>query len=268
MRVGVVQTDPVFGKRQRNLDDAFRLMETHSADLWVLPEFFSSGYQFIDTREVSRLAEPVPDGPTTLGLAAFCRSHGCLVVGGLPEATPDGTYNSAVLVGPDGCIATYRKIHLFGLEKSFFLPGDRPFFVSDVGGIRIGMMICFDHLFPESARSLALLGADLIAHPSNLVIPGLGQRTTAVRALENGVFIAMANRVGREARGDKRELRYTGESQIAGPDGAVLVRLSPDRAEAAVVEIDPERARDKSLTSHNDKLADRRPHLYTLDPTA
>ncbi len=268
VRVGVVQTSPVFGERRVNLDDAFSLMEKHSADLWVLPEFFASGYQFVDAREVSRLAEPVPDGPTTRELTSYCRAHDCHAVGGLPEEAPGGPYNSAVLVGPDGCVASYRKVHLFGLEKSFFLPGDRPFSVTDVGGVRIGMMICFDHLFPESARSLALLGADVIAHPSNLVVPGLGQRTTALRALENGVFVATANRVGREARGNERELRYTGESQIVGPDGVVLVRLSADRVEAAVVEIDAERARDKSFTSHNDKLADRRPHLYTLDPTA
>jgi predicted amidohydrolase len=268
VRIGVVQTGPVFGEWRRNLDDAFNLMEEQPADVWVLPEFFASGYQFVDAQEVSRLAEPIPDGSTTRELAAFCRAHDCHVVGGIPEAAPDGPYNSAVLVGPDGYVSSYRKIHLFGLERGFFRPGDRPFSVSDADGIRIGMMICFDHLFPESARSLALLGADLIAHPSNLVIPGLGQKTTAVRALENGVFVATANRVGREARGDKRELRYTGESQIVDPDGAVLVRLSSDRAEAAVVEIEPSRARDKSLNAHNDKLADRRPHLYTLDPAA
>ncbi len=267
MRVGIVQTDPVFGEWRRNVDAALTLMEAHSADLWVLPEFFASGYQFVDAREVSGLAEPIPDGPTTQELITFCRAHDCHAVGGLPEASPSGMYNSAVLVGPAGCIASYRKIHLFGLEKRFFLPGDRPFATCDVSGARVGIMICFDHVFPESARSLALLGADLIVHPSNLVLPGLGQRTMAVRAFENGVFAATANRVGSEARNGK-ELRYTGESQVVGPDGAVLVRLSPDRAEAAVVEIDPSRARHKSLTSHNDKLADRRPHLYTLDPAA
>jgi predicted amidohydrolase len=128
-------------------------------------------------------------------------------------------------------------------------------------------MICFDHLFPEAARSLALLGADVIAHPANLVLPGVAQRTMEVRALENGVYAATANRVGSEAR-DEKELRYTGESQVVGPDGDVLVRLSPDRVEAAVVEIDISRARDKAVTSLNDKLADRRPHLYTLDPVA
>jgi predicted amidohydrolase len=267
MRLGIVQTEPAFGERRRNLDDAFELMDRDSADLWVLPEFFASGYQFVDAREVSRLAEPIPEGPTTQSLVAFCRDHGCLAVGGLPEAAPSGLYNAAVLVGPAGYLASYRKIHLFGIETVFFLPGDRPFSTCDVGGTCVGIMICFDHLFPEAARSLALLGADVIAHPANLVLPGVAQRTMEVRALENGVYAATANRVGSEAR-DEKELRYTGESQVVGPDGDVLVRLSPDRVEAAVVEIDISRARDKAVTSLNDKLADRRPHLYTLDPVA
>ncbi len=267
MRLGIAQTNPTFGDWRRNLDVALDLLGAQSADLWVLPEFFASGYQFLSADEVRRLAEPIPDGPTTSALASFCREQGCFVVAGLPESTPTGTHNSAVLVGPTGHLATYRKIHLFGAEKLFFRPGDRPFATTDVAGTSVGIMICFDHLFPEAARSLALQGADVIAHPSNLVIPGLGQRTTAVRALENGVFVATANRTGREAR-DGKELRYTGESQIAGPDGAVLARLSADRVEAAVVEIDVSRARNKKLTSRNDKLADRRPDLYTLAPSA
>lgn len=267
MRLGVVQTNPLFGEWRRNLDAALSLAEGHSADLWVLPEFFASGYQFVDAGEVTRLAEPIPAGPTTQELIAFCRARSCYVVGGLPESSPGGPYNSAVLVGPEGLVASYRKIHLFGFEKVYFSPGDRPFATCDILGTRIGIMICFDHLFPESARSLALLGADVIVHPSNLVLPGLAQRTMTLRALENGVFAATANRVGIEAR-DGKEMRYTGESQIVGPDGVALVRLSPDRAEAAVVDIDPSKARDKALTSRNDKLADRRPHLYTLDRAA
>jgi len=267
MRLGIVQTEPAFGEWRRNLDDVFALMERDSSDLWVLPEFFASGYQFVDAHEVSRLAEPIPSGPTTQALIAFCRDHGCLAVGGLPESAASGLYNAAVLVGPEGYLASYRKIHLFGMETIFFLPGDRPFSTCDVGGARVGIMICFDHLFPEAARSLAFLGADVIVHPANLVLPGIAQRTMAVRALENGVYVATANRVGSEAR-NGRELRYTGQSQIVDPSGDVLARLSEDRAEIAVVEVDISRARDKAITSCNDKLADRRPHLYTLNPAA
>lgn len=263
MRVGIAQTQPLFGCIERNIADAFALIETTSADLWVLPEFFASGYLFASRDEVRSLAEPVPAGPTVQALTRFCHERGCHVIAGLPERTTDGIFNSAVLAGPDGWLAVYRKIHLFGLEKEWFLPGNLPFAVHAVGEARVGLMVCFDHLFPEAARTLALLGADLLAHPANLVLPDLAQRTMAVRAIENGVFAATANRVGEEARAGIT-LRYTGRSQIVGPRGEVLAHLSPDRCECAVVEVDLAKARDKSLTKHNDKLGDRRPDFYGL----
>jgi len=245
------------------MERAFSALAAEKADLWILPEFFSTGYKFVTEDEVRSLAEPIPNGPTTEGLVSFCREMGCFIVAGLPELAGPRVYNSSVLVGPDGHLATYRKIHLFGEEKRFFSPGDLGFPVIDIGSARVGLMICFDHLFPEAARSLALKGADIIAHPANLIIPELAARTLVVRALENGVFTATANRVGEEARG-KGTLRYIGGSQIVSPKGEVLIRLSPDRVELGVVEIEPLEARDKSLTSYNDKLADRRPELYSI----
>jgi len=239
-------------------------MEREHADLWVLPELFATGYQFVNAKEVRELAEPVPDGPTTATLADYARVRGCHLVAGLPESDADRLYNSAVLVGPDGFLSCYRKVHLFYREKELFLPGDRSFPVIDIGVCRVGLMICFDHLFPESARTLALHGADVIAHPANLVMPDLAQRTMAVRALENGVFTATANRVGAESRTDET-LVYTGQSQIAGPDGAILRRMSPGEVAISVVEIDVSRARTKQITDRNDKLADRRPDQYRLE---
>jgi predicted amidohydrolase len=261
MRVGVAQSCPVFGERDRNLRDAFDLLSREAADLWVLPEFFATGYQFARAEEVQDLAEVVPDGSTVRALESFCRDRGCFAVAGVPERVGGVVYNAAILVGPRGFVSSYRKIHLFGEEKRWFAPGNLPFWVRDVGYARVGVMICFDHLFPEAARSLALLGADILAHPSNLVLPDLAQRTMIVRAVENGVFTATANRVGEESRAGK-SLHYTGQSQIIAPDGSVLVRLSPDRVEVAVVDVDPAKARDKKLTSRNDKLGDRRPEFY------
>ena len=264
MLLGIAQTNPTFGDRDGNIENALDALASERADLWVLPEFFATGYQFTSREEAAALAEPVPDGPTTAALAGFCHDRGCHVVAGLPEAADGEVFNAAVLVGPSGLVSCYRKIHLFGEETVLFTPGDRPFAVDDLGSVRVGVMICFDHLFPESARTLALLGADVIAHPSNLIIPDLAQRTMAVRALENGVFAATANRVGEEARSET-VLRYTGLSQIVSPKGEVLARLSADRPEVAVVEINPGAARSKRLTARNDKLADRRPDLYRLE---
>jgi predicted amidohydrolase len=263
MRIGIVQSSPVFGEVEDNLACCFDLMASVAADLWVLPELCTTGYQFLDPDETRSLAEPVPTGSTTQALIAFAAEERCFIVAGLPELDGGRIYNAAILVGPNGFLARYRKIHLFYEEKLNFAPGDLPFAVVDIGIAKVGMMICFDHLFPESARSLALLGADVIAHPANLVLPDLAQRTMSIRALENGVYTATANRVGTEARGAE-SLTYTGHSQVVGPDGAVLLRLSQDRAEAAVVEIDVDAARDKAITRHNDKLSDRRPAMYRL----
>ncbi|MCK5248027.1 acyltransferase, partial [Candidatus Bipolaricaulota bacterium] len=177
MNIGIVQSSPVFGEVEGNLAGCFDLMSSHSADLWVLPELFATGYQFLSPDESRELAEPIPGGMTTQALIAYAAEIKCFVVAGLPELDGDNVFNSAVLVGPDGFLSRYRKIHLFYEEKANFTPGDLLFAVVDVGIAKIGMMVCFDHLFPESARSLALQGADVIAHPANLVLPDLAQRT-------------------------------------------------------------------------------------------
>jgi predicted amidohydrolase len=128
------------------------------------------------------------------------------------------------------------------------------------------MLVCFDHYFPEAARSLALAGAQIICHPSNLVL-AVAQRTTVVRALENRVFWVLANRTGVEELGRKR-LAFTGRSQIVAPDGTVLARADSAREQLTVVEIDPTQALDKRATARNDLLADRRTELYRLGPCA
>ncbi len=263
MHIGYVQMEPIFGEVERNLHYAEVLMGKGKADLWVLPELFATGYQFTAQEEVAALAEPIPKGSTTQALISFARKQLCHIVAGLAESHESNVYNSAVLVGPSGFLARYRKVHLFSEEKRWFSPGDTPFPVVDVGEAKVGIMICFDHFFPEAARTLTLRGAEIIVHPANLVMPVYAQLTMRARAIENGVFTVTANRVGSEARTDKT-LHFTGESQIVSPSGDVLVRSSKDKEEATVVEIDPAAARDKSLNPYNDRLADRRVDFYDI----
>jgi predicted amidohydrolase len=155
----------------------------------------------------------------------------------------------------------YRKIHLFMDEMDLFAAGEEPFSVVEAAGARLGMMICYDWYFPESARSLALQGAQILLHPANLVLP-FCQNAMITRCIENRVFAITANRGGAEMRQGK-EMRFTGHSQIAQPDGG-SVRL-PDDAEAVLAaDIDPRQADRKRLTPRNDLLTDRRPALYTL----
>ncbi|MBI4574660.1 MAG: acyltransferase [Planctomycetes bacterium] len=267
MRLGVLQYEPAFGQVDANLDRIDTLVAGARdggprGGLVVLPELAATGYQFASRSELAALAEAVPGGPTTRRLSGLARREGLALVAGLAEARDGRYYNSAVVLDARGeTRAVYRKIHLYAEERTWFAPGEAAAPVVDLDGVRLGVMICFDWLFPETARSLALAGAEVIAHPANLVLPWC-PTAMVTRALENGVYAATANRTGREARGGRAELVYRGESQVVGPRGEVLFRLGAREEALRLVEVDLERARDKTLPSGNAILADRRPAYY------
>lgn len=262
--VGFYQFCPVFGDKRANLQKIADAVEKIEADLLVLPELCTTGYLFTSPTEVFELAEPIP-GPTTLFLESITRRKHLWLVLGMAERDEISKkcYNSAVLLGPDGYRATYRKAHLFLEEKLYFAPGDTPFRIYDLGIARVGMLVCFDHFFPEATRALALQGAQIICHPSNLVLPGKGQQITRVRAMENRIFWVLANRSGTEERGGKK-LSFTGASQIVAPTGEILAQASPDEESVQIVQISPAEADDKRVTAMNDLFADRRPEMYEL----
>jgi predicted amidohydrolase len=256
MKVGFLQTSPVFGKKEENIDTALAKINPLDADLVVLPELFSTGYQFTSKEETLALAEIVPDGQTTRVLINLSKEKDLYIVAGLSERENRRCYNSAVLVGPHGFIGCYRKLHLFYNEKKWFEPGNVELNVYDIGLAKIGIMICFDWFFPEVARNLALKGADIICHPANLVLPYCPQ-AMITRCLENRVFAITANRIGTEKRSEER-LTFIGTSQIVGTQGEVLYRASSDRDETIVIEINPKIARDKQVTPMNHLFNDRR----------
>jgi predicted amidohydrolase len=263
MRVGFYQYDPQFGAVEKNLDQLTARLEEADADLVVLPELCVSGYQFATGEEVQELAEPVPEGPTTRRLMEIAKRRRMHIVAGLPEKDGTHCYNSAVVVGPSGFVGCYRKTHLFYEETLWFTPGDSGFRVWNIGRAVIGVMICFDWYYPEAARSLAVQGADIICHPSNLVLPNCPD-SMPVRCLENRVFALTCNRIGSERRGGKESLTYIGHSQIVTPKGVILHRAPRDREELTILEIDPGEARSKQLNSYNDLLRDRRTALYRV----
>lgn len=259
--IGVVQNSPTFGRVKANLDHVTDLVSSVEADLFVLPELFATGYQFTSRREAERLSERVPDGTTTKRLAALAKQRSCTIVAGLAEQKGRSLFNSAVVVGPKGFIGSYRKAHLFYEETLWFTPGNTGFPVFQAAGVTIGVMICFDWFFPESMRTLALAGADVVCHPSNLVLPH-APSAMITRCLENRVFAVTADRVGAEERGDKERLTFIGSSQIVSPQGEVLVRASTDREEVRVVGVDPKEARRKTINRYNHLFTDRRADLY------
>lgn len=261
MKAGFYQFDPIFGDKKRNILKAADAIRRIDADLVVLPEFFATGYQFCSGEEVADLSEDIPEGMTTQSLVQIAAETRKYVAAGLPEKAGSIFFNSAILAGPEGFVGLYRKTHLFSEEKLFFSPGDTGFRVWDTPLGRIGVMICFDWYFPESLRTLALRGVEIVAHPSNLVLPHCPQ-SMPVRCRENRVFVVTANRTGAEERRKDARLKYIGQSQVVSPLGDVLLKAPEEGEMAAAVSVDPEQARDKSLNRYNDLFADRRPGMY------
>jgi predicted amidohydrolase len=260
MRVGFVQFRPVFGDAAANLETMKRLVSSVRADLLVLPELATTGYTFTSPEELARIAEPFGSSPSLDALQALAKERDCALVVGFGESAGGRLYNSSALLTPEGDRKLYRKIHLFGAENLFFTPGDIPFAVHDWRGVKLGIMICFDWFFPESMRTLALKGAQIVCHPVNFVLPW-GPKAMTVRSLENRVFSITANRYGTETRGDY-SFSFIGQSQVVSPMGEVLASAPAEGDSAAVVEIDPAQALNKKLNKFNDLFECRRPEFY------
>jgi 5-aminopentanamidase len=258
MLVAAVQTHPVLGAVQRNVEEALALMETAPAEMYVLPELCTTGYLFADHGEVERLAEPA-NGPSLKAFMDFARRRGVYVVAGFAERA-DRLYNSAAMIGPTGIVGIYRKVHLYDRENLFFEPGNLGFPVFPVRFGTVGIMICFDWMYPESVRSLTLGGADVIAHPSNLVLPYCPD-AMVTRCIENRVFAVTADRVGREEHAGYG-LTFIGSSQVVRPDGTIAKRLNSTDPGVAVADIDLAQAQQKKLNAFNDLLTGRRTDQY------
>lgn len=261
MKVGFFQFSPVLGRKDENVERAISSLRGAKADLLVLPELFSTGYLFGSEEETKRSAESIPDGLTFGKLADAARREKVNLVYGIAEREGEKLFNSSVLVTPKGDFSVYRKLHLFNLEKLWFSPGDKELEVFEVDGVKVGMMICFDWIFPEAARILALKGADIICHPSNLVLPHLCQKAMITRCVENGIFAITANRTGVEEKENVR-LSFTGASQVVDPKGRILTGADESSDGVWTVDIDPALARDKKVTPGNHLFEDRRTEFY------
>lgn len=270
MNAAYLQFAPSYLQVKANLDAVDNQIATAEpqVDLLVLPELFTSGYFFHSKDALASVAEPIPEGPSTAALREWARRLEATLVAGLAEASNGQFYNSAVAVQPSGDVTVYRKVHLFYEETLLFSPGDRGFPVVEVPTgdgqtYGLGLMVCFDWYFPEAARTLALRGADVIAHPSNLVLPHCPD-AMPVRARENHVYTITANRYGTERKGDET-LTFIGTSEVCGPSGDILARGPEAADEICTVTIDPHVARDRAVNAYNDVLADRRPETYATE---
>jgi predicted amidohydrolase len=258
VKVATIQFEPTMFEKERNVAGLLELCEQaaeEGAKLIVTPEMGTTGYCWFDRDEVAPFVEKIL-GPTTERFAALAHRHDCHIVIGMPEVDEDGVYfNSAVLIGPDGVIGRHRKTHPYISEPKWAAPGDlhNQVFETKVG--RIALLICMDIHFLETARLMALRGADVICHISNW----LAERTPAPywisRAFENGCYVIESNRWGLE-----RTVQFSGGSCVIAPDGHVAAVL--DKGDGFVIaEIDLDAARSRRVLGES-IFAQRRPELY------
>ncbi|WP_454901804.1 nitrilase family protein [Variovorax gossypii] len=268
--VASVQMAPRVGHTAANVERSVRQIEeaaAQGASIVVLPELANSGYVFASRAEAFSLAEPVPDGPSTQAwaeVAQRCKVH---VVAGIAERTGDRLYNAAVVLGPNGWLGTYRKLHLWGDEHLFFESGDKglPVFHTELG--RLGVLICYDGWFPETYRLLAMQGVDIVCMPTNWVPmpeqpadrPAMATTLAMANAHSNGLNIVCANRVGTE-----RGQPFVGQSLIVGAQGWPLAGpASHDAEEILYARINLKASRRaRHLNAFNDVLRDRRDDIY------
>lgn len=263
LRAAALQFSPRRGEVPYNLRRMKELADGVDAGLLVLPELASTGYFFTDPDELRSLAEMPGSGDFCTWMRELAAGRNMVVIGGFAERTGDGTlYNAALIALPDSSYHVYRKTHLFYKEREVFSPGDSGFFVVEWEGVRYGTMICYDWRFPESSRALVLRGADIIAHPSNLVAAkSLWGPTMCTRALENKVIAVTANRCGSEEH-DGEVLTFSGESQITAMNGRPLAVAGVEEECVIAADVRPFATRSKSFNAFNDILGDRRPEMY------
>ena len=270
IEIACIQMAPVVGEKAANVARGLALIEQaaeRGARLIVLPELCNSGYMFESRSEAFALAEAVPDGPTTQAWCEIAARRGLHIVAGIAERAGPVLYNSAVLIGPDGYIGSFRKVHLWAAENLYFEPGDLGFPVYRTPIGRIGMAICYDGWFPETYRLCALQGADIVCVPTNWVpIPGQDPKREAMAnilvmaaAHSNSLFIACADRVGVE-----RGQVFEGQSLIVGPSGwPVAGPASRDGEEIVYAAVNlADARRQRNWNDFNQVMRDRRTDVY------
>ncbi|WP_030321567.1 carbon-nitrogen hydrolase family protein [Streptomyces sp. NRRL B-3229] len=258
MRTALLQSSGRPGSVETNLkvlDEAAASAAAAGAALLAAPEMFLTGYAIGD--DIARLAEEA-DGEGADAVAEIAARHGLAVAYGYPERSGDTVFNSAQLISADGTrLANYRKTHLFGcFERDHFTPGEQPVVQAELGGLRVGLMICYDVEFPENVRAHALAGTDLLLVPTAQMHPFqfVAESLVPVRAWENQMYVAYVNRVGQEG-----EFDFVGLSVLAGPDGVARARAGR-AADLILADVDP--AFLAASRETNPYLKDRRPGLY------
>ncbi len=270
-KVAVVQMLSFEAQESTNLERMLARIDeaaAQGASLIVFPEASNNGYFFADRAEAHRMATPIP-GRFTDALGQRARALGVWVAAGIFEkGDADEVFNCAVLISPDGLVCgKYQKNFFIKADKRWFVPGRTGFVTFDTPFGRLGFFVCADGRIPESARCLALAGADVLVNPTNWGAPDQYLFHVPTRATENRCWVIGATKPRRPISQPQAMLaynRFTGHSFVMSPAGEVLVQAGPDEEAILYAEIKPAVARVKSYGPSNNLFDDRRPELYGL----
>ncbi len=266
INVALAQISCKIGDKEHNLDVMKRNIKqakNQGANLIVFPELALTGYVCRDI--LYELAEPVPEGESIRRLAKIANKEAIHVVFGAlerSEKTHATLYNTAVLLGPNGFIGKYQKMHLpthsvFEEKRYFRLGYKTPVFETEIG--KLGLIICYDVFFPEITRLLRLKGSQLIICIS--ASPGVRRKffetLTVARAIENTAFLVYVNLVGVE-----NGLQFWGGSRIVAPNGKITSQAKYDEEDLVIGKIDY--AGLRQTETFVPTLRDLRPELFTL----
>jgi 5-aminopentanamidase len=260
--LSLIQFEPLFGKSEHNKEKLYHYAKDVNSEILVFPELCTTGYFFQSRDESIKYAEPF-SGTTITEIQHISSKQDKIIIFGFAESHNNKIFNSAAIIFPDNKLSTvYRKTHLFYKERFCFDPGDTGFFVikDNKRDLHLGTMICYDWRFPEAARSLGLLGADLIVCPSNLVT-NVWHKVMPARALENKCYLAVANRTGDEDRNGEK-VSFNGDSGIWSYNGDLITKAGRNDETVINTVLYPEKTRNKAFNEFNDIFKDRRPDLY------
>jgi predicted amidohydrolase len=255
--IGYIQFQPTLGDIEANIEKIESLLPSaEKADLVVLPELANSGYNFATREDALKCSEEISKSRFIEYLISRAAKQNQYIVAGLNERVGEELFNTSVIVGPKGYMGKYQKIHLFLNEKDIFKPGEAGLPVFDIGFGKTSMLICFDYIFPEVWRIIAMKGADIICHPSNLITTN-AQKCIPAQAFMNKVFIITSNRYGTEG-----DITFSGKSFITNPDAEIIDVAVAENDAVSVVGIDLSLARNKFVTPRNHVFEDRIPLNY------
>ncbi len=257
MKTSIIQFRPEFANEHANTVKVDKILEqVKASDIVVLPELANTGYNFLNRQQAFSLAGRPEKSQFVEMLAQHAQKNKQIIVTGFHELSGDKLFNSSLMITEGGIVGTYRKVHLFMHEKEIFASGDLGFPVFDVNGLKLGMLICFDYLFPEAWRIMGLRGARIVLHPSNLITQN-ARIAIPAQAMTNRFFIITANRIGTE-----RTVTFNGHSFITDPSGKVVAQLPHNKEDVLTYDVNVSMAEDKLITPLNHVFEDRFPDQY------